>query len=72
LFNQAVGSGAKVASGGMGRMADQFWGDRCGTVSDPHGYLWTIATHKEDLSPQEMKQRQDEFFKQFAQQPTHR
>jgi PhnB protein len=71
LYNRAVAAGAQTF-GPMGKMADQFWGDRCGTVSDPHGYLWTIATHKEDLSPQEMKQRQDEFFKQFAQQPTHR
>jgi len=71
LYNRALAAGAQTF-GPMGKMADQFWGDRCGTVSDPHGYLWTIATHKEDLSPQEMKQRQDEFFKQFAQQPTHR
>ena len=71
LYNRAIAAGAQTF-GPMGKMADQFWGDRCGTVSDPHGYLWTIATHKEDLSPQEMKQRQDEFFKQFAQQPTHR
>ena len=35
----------------MGQMADQFWGDRCGTFTDPHGYSWTIATHKEDLTP---------------------
>ena len=71
LFNQAVGAGAQVASGGMGRMADQFWGDRCGTVTDPHVYTWTIATHKEDLTPEEMKQRQDAWMKQFAQQPPH-
>ena len=37
-----------------------------GTVTDPHGYTWSIATHKEDLTPQEMKQRQDEFMKQFS------
>jgi PhnB protein len=55
----------------MGQMGDQFWGDRCGTFTDPHGYRWTIATHKEDLTPEEMKQRQDEFMKHFAQQTTH-
>jgi len=53
----------------MGQMQDQFWGDRCGTLIDPAGYHWTIATRKEDLTPQEMQQRQDEFFKQFAGAP---
>jgi PhnB protein len=71
LFNRAVAAGAQVAPGPMGAMADQFWGDRCGTFTDPQGYSWTIATHKEDLSPQEMEQRQADFMKQFAQQPTH-
>jgi PhnB protein len=52
-------------------MGDQFWGDRCGTFTDPHGYKWTIATHKEDLSPQEIEQRQAEWLKKFAPQPTH-
>lgn len=66
LFNKAVAAGATVDPSGMGKLTDQFWGDRSGTVTDPHGYRWTIATHKEDLTPQEMKQRQDEFMKQFA------
>jgi len=51
-------------------VSDQFWGDRAGTVKDPEGYTWTIATRKEDLTPQEMKQRQDEWMKQFSPQPT--
>src|ERR1700704_3735844 len=71
LFNRAVAAGGKVAEGPMGSMGDQFWGDRCGTFTDPQGYKWTIATHKEDLTPQEMEKRQAEFFKQFAPQPTH-
>ena len=66
LFNRAVKAGATVAPGPMGQMQDQFWGDRCGTIIDPGGYHWTIATRKEDLTPAEMKQRQDEFMKQFA------
>ena len=66
LFDRAVAAGAKVDEGPMGRMADQFWGDRCGTFTDPEGYRWTIATRKEDLSPQEMQQRQAEWMKQFA------
>jgi PhnB protein len=68
LFNRAVAAGGQVAPGGMGNMQDQFWGDRCGTIKDPHGYTWTIATHKEDLTPEEMQQRQDAFMKQFAAQ----
>ena len=64
LFKRAVAAGGKVTPNG--EMIDQFWGDRSGTFIDPYGYTWSIATHKEDLTPQEMKQRQDEFMKQFA------
>ena len=71
LFNRAVAAGAQTAPGPMGNIQDQFWGDRCGTLTDPQGYKWTIATHKEDLSPQEMQQREAEFMKQMAKQPTH-
>ena len=71
LFNRAVAAGGQVYGGPMGQMQDQFWGDRAGTLTDPHGYSWTIATHKEDLSPQELEQRQAEWMKNFAPQPTH-
>jgi PhnB protein len=71
LFNRAVAAGAQVAPGPMGQLTDQFWGDRTGTVTDPEGYKWTIATHKEDLTREEMEQRQKEFMKQFAQQGAH-
>src|ERR1700675_3651111 len=54
LFNRAVAAGGQVMPGAMGAMQDQFWGDRSGTLTDPHGYRWTIATHKEDLTPHEM------------------
>ena len=67
LFNRAVSEGAKVEM----PMADQFWGDRAGAVADPAGYSWWIATHKEDLTQDEIKQRAEEFFKQMAQQPAH-
>ena len=67
LFNRAVAAGAQVYGGAMGQLTDQFWGDRSGTFTDPHGYRWTIATRKEDLTPAKMKQRQDEFMKRFAQ-----
>ena len=73
LFRRAVDAGAQVPPGPMGQISDQFWGDRCGMVIDPEGYRWTIATHKEDLTPQEMKQRMDEFMKTAAApQPAHR
>jgi PhnB protein len=63
LFNRAVAEGGQVRM----PMGDQFWGDRCGGFVDPSGYAWTIATRKEDLTREEMNQRADEFFKQFAQ-----
>ena len=66
LFERAISAGAEVVPGPMGQMQDQFWGDRCGTFTDPAGYRWTIATHKEDLTPQEIQVRQDAFMKQFA------
>src|SRR4051795_11426472 len=66
LFNRAVAAGGLVNRGPMGQVQDQFWGDRSGTFTDPHGYVWTIATRKEDLTPDEMKTRQDEWMRQFA------
>lgn len=63
LFNRATAAGAQVAM----PLTDQFWGDRSGTLTDPSGYQWTIATHKEDLTPAEINQRQEEFFKQMTQ-----
>ena len=72
LYKQAIAAGAKQAEGPMAGMQDQFWGDRCGMLTDPEGYRWTIATRKEDLTPEEMKKRGDEFMKTFAQQqPAH-
>jgi PhnB protein len=62
LFNRAVAAGAKVQM----PIADQFWGDRGGSIADPNGYTWWISTRKEDLTPDEMKQRADAFFKQMA------
>lgn len=45
---------------------DQFWGDRMSSITDPHGYQWAFATHKEDLSPQEIEKRGKEFFAKMA------
>ena len=66
LFNRAVKAGAQVPPGPMGQIADQFWGDRCGSFTDPYGYQWTIATHKEDHTRAEMDKRAETFFKQFT------
>jgi PhnB protein len=60
IFNQAVSAGAKVER----PLADQFYGDRSGTLIDPFGHKWTVATHKEDVSAEEMKTRMSQ------QQPT--
>jgi PhnB protein len=62
LFNRAVEAGAEVRM----PMMDQFWGDRFGAVDDPFGYTWSFATHKEDLTREEIEQRQAEFFEQMA------
>jgi PhnB protein len=70
LFNRAVAAGGEVFGGPMGQIQDQFWGDRAGTLTDPHGYTWTIATRKEDLTREEIEKRQAEWMKQFAPQPT--
>ena len=50
---RAVDAGATVTM----EVADQFWGDRFGSVKDPFGHLWSIATHVEDVPPEEMAER---------------
>ena len=52
-FNQAVSAGAKQSR----PIQDQFYGDRSGNLIDPFGHTWTVATHKEDVSEQEMQRR---------------
>ncbi len=61
-FNRAVSAGAKSES----PVSDMFWGDRCGTVTDPFGHKWMVATHKEDLTMEEIKKRAKDFFTQMA------
>lgn len=53
IFPQAVSAGGEVQK----PLQNQFYGDRSGTLKDPFGHVWTIATHVEDLSPEEMEQR---------------
>ena len=50
---QAVDAGATVTM----EVADQFWGDRFGTITDPFGHVWSLATHVEDLTPEEIAKR---------------
>ena len=69
IFKQAIAAGANPAAGPMGQLADQFWGDRSGTFTDPYGYTWTIATRKEDLTPKEMDRRQADWMKNAGRQP---
>lgn len=61
-FNHAVEAGASVEHAPQ----DMFWGDRYATVRDPFGHRWSIGTHVEDLTDEEVQKRQAEFFKQFA------
>jgi PhnB protein len=61
-FNKAVSAGAKV----LDPVKDQFWGDRHGRIEDPFGHLWSIATHKKDLSSEEMKKAAEEAFSQMS------
>jgi len=61
---RAVAAGAKVTM----PVADMFWGDRYGKLTDPFGHEWSVATHTEDLSPKEMDQRAKAFFAQQAKQ----
>jgi len=53
-----VVDGAVKAGANLERaVADQFYGDRNGTIHDPYGHVWTIATHQEDVSQEEMERR---------------
>ena len=60
VFNRAVAAGAKVRR----PLTNQFYGDRSGTVEDPFGQVWTMSTHVEDVAPDEMRRRMEEFTKQ--------
>ena len=53
VFKQAIAAGGKEQR----PVKDQFYGDRSGTLEDPFGHVWHVATHKEDVSPEEMERR---------------
>jgi PhnB protein len=58
VVSRAVAAGAKL----FRPVADHFYGDRSGSLTDPFGHKWTISTHKEDVSPEEMKRRASALF----------
>lgn len=62
LFQQAVNAGCKSDM----QPSDMFWGDRYGKLVDPFGHHWGLATHKEDVIPEEMSKRADAFFASMA------
>jgi PhnB protein len=61
VFNQAISAGATVIMPVM----DMFWGDRYGQLMDPYGHIWSIATHKQDLSSEEIQRTGEEVFKEM-------
>ena len=62
VFARAVAAGATAQQA----PTDQFWGDRMGVLEDPFGHQWSLATHVEDVAPEEMEQRMAEAFQQPA------
>ena len=65
--DKTVAKAIKLGAEPKGPVMDMFWGDRCGTVVDPDGYPWMVATHKEEPTPQQMKKKMME---QMASQPS--
>lgn len=64
VYSRAVAAGAEV----LMPMADMFWGDRYGIIRDPFGCVWSIASHREDVSREEMDRRTREFFASLPKQ----
>ncbi|WP_341962949.1 VOC family protein [Pseudomonas sp. RC10] len=61
-FKRAVDAGATIVTD----VQDMFYGDRSGSVRDPFGHLWFIGTHKEDLTPDEIRERAMKMFSQAS------
>jgi len=62
LYKRAIDAGASS----LMEPDDMFWGDRFGSVQDPFGHSWTIATHIEDVSPEELEKRSKAWMEQMA------
>jgi PhnB protein len=58
--DKVVAKAAKLGASVKGRVMDMFWGDRCGTIVDPDGYVWMVATHIAEPTPQEMQKKMKE------------
>jgi PhnB protein len=58
--DKAVAKAVKLGATAKGPVTEMFWGDRCGTVVDPEGYSWMVATHVAEPTPQEMRRRMKE------------
>lgn len=61
-FKQAIAAGAVETM----PVADMFWGDRCGSLKDPFGYSWMIATHTQDLTQEQISKGAEALFSQMA------
>jgi PhnB protein len=59
VFKRAVEAGGKS----LRPLTNQFYGDRSGTLEDPYGHVWTVATHVEDVPPAELKRRAEQAMK---------
>ena len=58
--DKTVAKAIKLGAASKGPVMDMFWGDRCGTVVDPEGYIWMVATHIAEPTPKEMQQKMKE------------
>ena len=62
IFKKAVSAGAIITM----PLMDMFWGDRFGTVMDPYGHSWAIATHKIDMTPEGLHKAGEEYFAKLS------
>jgi uncharacterized glyoxalase superfamily protein PhnB len=67
-YKRAVDAGGKSIS----EPTDMFWGDRCAAVADPYGYAWSFATHKKDMTQEEMRRAGEAFARQQQEHPQGR
>ena len=67
--DKTVAKALKLGATSKGPVMDMFWGDRCGTIVDPEGYNWMIATHIAEPTPKEMQQKMKE--QMVSQQAAH-
>lgn len=61
-FSRAVAAGGKTTM----PVSEMFWGDRVGQIKDPFGYSWMIATHKQDLTTEQIQKNAEQFFAQMS------